>query len=212
MTKIQLLKELIRKMIVSEMSTTAGVAGFQTPYAFRKTKNKKKIKLFEDIINKAAFDIKFSDQATELMDFIKSNEKYEDDLLEIQQLFDKMKTDNTFSKEEGFSVYKEFIERASRDFIKQTGQDVSPEEYFLRKDILDVIYYHLSKVETPMSGGKNDNIDVPPEGAAPEAGAEAPPEEAPTEEPPKPEEIAEDSELKKMIKELYEEIKMDERK
>ena len=89
------LRKFIKEMILKEMSTTAAVGGYQTPFAFKKKSKKCKCErknfvnesafkkaIFEDIINKVSFDIKFSDQATELMDFIKSNEKYEDDLLE----------------------------------------------------------------------------------------------------------------------------------
>jgi len=190
------IRQLIRTMIIKEFNTTAssGAIGtppdiIQTPRAFKKKmgKNpgaifgmkpvKKKLKehLFEDVINKVAFDIKLSDQAKELMDYIHANEKFEDDLQDINTLFQRMQDDGVFTKEEAFKVYQEFVERAAREYMKEQQPNVPLENYFLRKDLLDVIYYHLSKMETPMSGNQSDNIDVAPEtGAAPEAGTPAP--------------------------------------
>lgn len=205
MSRLEELRQLIRQMIVKEISTSggSGIGGsagalIQTPMAFtggtkRGEAKRKKIanvlgmkpapakrelregRLFEDVINKVGFDIKFSDQAKELMDYIHSNEKFEDDLQDIQTLFDKMQQDGVFSKEEAFKVYKEFVERAAREYMRDTNQDISVDEFFLRKDLLDVIYYHLSKLEMPQSGRPNDNIDQKP-GEEPAGAAPAPPE------------------------------------
>jgi len=127
-------------------------------------------KLFEDVINKVDFDIKMSDQAKELMDFVMGSERYKEDMKDIKELFDRMQADGTFTKEDAFKVYQDFIQRAARDFTKETGVNMKADEYFLRKDILDVVYYNLAKIEDPMSGQPNDNIDGGAEaGAAPPA-------------------------------------------
>lgn len=170
------LKKMIKEIVIKEMNSTAssgaggtlpGSTPIMTPYAFKKKQKRKK--LFEDIINKADFDLKFSDQAKELMDYIQGSEKMQKDLENTQELFDKMQQDNVFTKEEAFKVYKEFVERAARQFVKDNNENIPADEYFLRKDLLDIIYYNLNKLEQPQP-----DINAPQGGVQPQGG-EVPP-------------------------------------
>ncbi len=182
----------------------------------------KLIKLLEDVINNVTFDLKFTEQGEELMDYIRSDVSFSEELEQINLVLSKMKEDGIYSKAKAYDMYTDLVNSASRQYVRNMHGDFKEEDYFLDKDIITLSYYFLKKFEIPMSGEKNDNIDtssevapptspeVPPGGdteVPPGGGTEVPPEEmeAPSEEGgeetglPKPED-AEKEEIKERIK------------
>jgi len=152
------------------------VSGLKRAEILRKdfvTEGKFKDALFEDVINKVTFGMKLSDQAKELMDFVRGSKQHAEELGQIGELLKGMGDSGDTTNQQAFELYQEFLENAARDFVRLNASDMKPEEYFLKKDLLQLTYYFTQKFATPMTQGP-DAIDKEP-GQEPEAGM--PPED-----------------------------------
>lgn len=192
------LKEKIREMVVKQMkdmgecSSTggSGISGspgaeIATPNAFKKkskivrrnfvNEHKYRLALFEDVINNVTFGMKLSDQAKELMDFIRGSQAHASELSQINDLLKGMGQAGEADKSKAFQLYQEFIQNSARDFVRANASDMKPEEYFLQKDLLQLTYYFTQKFETPMTGGQDAIDKVPgeqPQDAPPPEGGD----------------------------------------
>ena len=167
-----------RKGLEKRRKNNAEVSGLKRVPLVRKnfvSERTLRHRLFEDVVNDVTFGMKLSDQAKELMDFTRGSQQHADELKQINDLLQGMGQAGEVDKQKAFELYQEFIQNAARDFVRTQAPDMKPEEYFLKRDLLQLTYYFTQKFETPMTQGPGAIDKEPgqePQGQQPPQGGE----------------------------------------